>query len=175
MRKLILLVLVVAVLAALPKMLDAKDPLAKVSDFLGLGIPRKTDAMVLAIKDGETIRVRVLKTGVEVDVRIVGIDAPGARQKCGGPAARDSLRAALPVGATVRLESDPRRMDRDTDDVFLRYVTAAGTDIGLEQLRAGVAKTAGNEDDAFERFDVYRRAQRKARKQDLGLWAACWR
>ena len=179
MRKLILLVLVIAVVAALPKLLDSKDPVAEVGEFLGLGVVKRTDATVLRVKDGDTIRVRVLKTGVESDVQILGILTPEGQDKpgCDAAEATAALRALLPVGATVALESDPSQPDVDGDDRFLRYVTASGRkyDFGLAQVRAGMAKVNATKDDLFDRVDAYRKAQRKARKGDVGLWAACWR
>lgn len=178
MRKLILVVLVVAVVVALPKLLDSKDPISEVGEFLGLGMVKRTDAMVLRVRDGDTIRVRVLKTGVEADVQILGIHTPVVRDKagCDADAATTALRTLLPVGTTVALESDPSQADVDGDDRFLRYVSASGRgyDLGLGQIKAGVARTDVVKDDPFDRLDAYLKAQRKARKGDLGLWAACW-
>lgn len=177
MRKLILLVLVVAVLAALPKLLGSKDPIAEVGGFLGLGEAARTKATVLRVRDGDTIRVRIDKTGVEAEVRILGIDTPEVREnaECGGDVATTSMQALAPIGSTVVLTSDPSQGDRDRYDRLLRYVSRSGDDVGLVQIQAGLARIFVFEDDPFDRVDAYRSAQRKARKGDIGSWAACWR
>ena len=178
MRKLILLVLVVAVVAALPKLLGGTDLVSEAGKALGLSkVVKRTDAMVLRVRDGDTIRVRVLMTGVEAEVRILGIDTPevGDQAECGGDTATAALQARLPEGTTVQLENDPSQADRDRYDRLLRYVSVVGNDLGLAQVRAGVARTFVFGGEPFDRTRDYRRAQRKARAQDAGLWAACWR
>jgi micrococcal nuclease len=177
MRKLTLLVLVIAVVAALPQLLGSRDPIADVGGLLGLGEVERTNATVLRVRDGDTIRVRIDKTGVENEVRILGIDTPEVREnaECGGDVAARAMQALTPVGAKVVLVSDPSQGDRDRYERLLRYVGRSGNDVGLEQVRAGLAKIFVFEDDPFDRVEPYRKAQRKARKDVTGLWAACWR
>ena len=177
MRKLILLVLVVAVLAAVPTMVDLRDVKADVMGALGLGEVSRTKATVVKVRDGDTIRVKITKTGVEAEVRILGIDTPEVREgaECGGDDATSSMQVLAPVGSTVTLVSDPGQGDRDRYDRLLRYVARSGDDVGLAQLESGMAKVFVFQDDPFDRVDAYRKAQRGARKQGHGLWAACWR
>lgn len=177
MRKLILLVLVVAVLAALPKLLGSKDPIADVGGMLGLGEVKRAKGTVLRVRDGDTIRVRIDKSGVEEEVRILGIDTPEVREnaECGGDVATTSMLALAPVGSKVVLTSDASQGDRDRYDRLLRYVGRSGDDVGLEQVRSGMAGIYVFEDDPFDRVDAYRKAERRARMSDTGLWAACWR
>jgi endonuclease YncB( thermonuclease family) len=176
MRRIAVLVLVVAVVAAFPKLLDSTDPISDVGGVLGLGAAERSKATVLRVRDGDTIRVRIDKTGVEEEVRILGIDTPEVREnaECGGDVATTSMHALTPVGSTVVLTSDPSQGDRDRYDRLLRYVGRSGHDVGLKQVQAGLAKIFVFEDDPFDRVDAYRRVQRKARNSDLGLWAACW-
>lgn len=177
MRKIILLILVVAVVAALPKLIGMGDVKAEVMGVLGLGEAERTKAIVLRVRDGDTIRVRIDKTGVEAEVRILGIDTPEVRDKaeCGGDVATTAMQALTPVGSSVVLVSDPSQADRDRYERLLRYVSRSGDDVGLKQIQAGLAKIFVFEDDPFDRVDAYRKAQRGARKGDTGLWAACWR
>ena len=177
MRKLILLVLVVAGVAALPTLLDLRGVRGDVMGALGLGEVTRTKATVLKVRDGDTIRVKITKTGVEQEVRILGIDTPEVRDdaECGGDIATTAMQALTPIGSTVTLVSDPSQGDRDKYDRLLRYVTRSGDDVGLAQLGAGLAKIFVFEDDPFDRVDAYRKAQRRARRDDVGLWAACWR
>ena len=177
MRKLVLLVLVVAMVAAVPKLIGGKDPIAEVSGLLGLGEVERAKATVLRVRDGDTIRVRIDKTGVEEEVRILGIDTPEVREnaECGGDVATTSIQSMTPVGSKVVLTSDPSQGDRDRYDRLLRYVGRSGDDVGLEQIRSGMAEIFVFEDDPFDRVDAYRKAERRARQGDTGLWAACWR
>ena len=172
-----MLVIVVAFVAALPTLLDMRKVTSDVMGSLGLGEVTRTRATVLKVRDGDTIRVEITKTGVEAEVRILGIDTPEVRDgaECGGDVATTSLLAMTPVGSTVVLVDDPSQGDRDRYDRLLRYVTRSGDDVGLEQLRSGMAKIFVFEDDPFDRVDAYRKAQRGARQQGLGLWSACWR
>ncbi len=177
MRRLALLVLVVAVLAALPKVLGITDVKSEVLGALGLGGVERAKATVLKVRDGDTIRVKITRTGVEEEVRILGIDTPEVRDgaECGGDVATTFMQTLAPVGSTVTLVSDPSQGDRDRYDRLLRYVAQSGDDVGREQLQGGYAQVFVFQGNPFERVDAYRKAQRGARKQDLGLWAACWR
>lgn len=177
MRRLAVLVLVVAVIAALPTLLGKRALKAEIMAALGLGEVTRTKATVLKVRDGDTLRVKITKTGVEEEVRILGIDTPEVRAKaeCGGNVATSFMQTLAPVGATVTLVSDPSQGDRDKYERLLRYVARAGDDVGLEQLQDGFAKVFVFEDDPFDRVDAYKKAQRGARSQALGLWAACWR
>lgn len=177
MRRLAVLVLVVAVLAALPKLLGGTDVKTEVTAFLGLGKVERTRATVLTVRDGDTIRVRLARTGVEEEVRLLGIDTPEVRDnaECGGDVATTAIQGLTPVGSTVVLVSDPSQGDRDRYDRLLRYVTRSGDDVGLEQVRSGLAKVFVFQDDPFDRVDAYRKAQRGARTAGRGSWATCWR
>ena len=177
MRRLALLVLVVAVLAALPKLLGGTDLTSEVTSALGLGEVERTRATVVRVRDGDTIRVRLVRTGVEEEVRILGIDTPEVREnaECGGDVATTSMHALTPIGSTVVLVSDPSQGDRDRYERLLRYVMHSGDDVGLAQVESGLATIFVFEDDPFDRFVAYERAERRAKKADRGSWASCWR
>jgi endonuclease YncB( thermonuclease family) len=68
---------------------------------LGLRGGRMTEARVVRVVDGDTLRV-LLKNGEEEYVRLVGIDAPELKR--GGEGAREFLSKLCPVGSIVRLE-----------------------------------------------------------------------
>jgi endonuclease YncB( thermonuclease family) len=69
--------------------------------LLGLRGGRTTEAKVVKVVDGDTLRV-LLKDGEEEYVRLAGIDAPELKR--GGEGAREFLSKLCPVGSIVRLE-----------------------------------------------------------------------
>jgi endonuclease YncB( thermonuclease family) len=72
---------------------------------LGLRGGKMTEARVVKVVDGDTLRV-LLKNGEEEYVRLAGIDAP--ELKHGGEGAREFLSKLCPVGSIVRLEISGR-------------------------------------------------------------------
>lgn len=87
---------------------------------------------VTKFTDGDTIRV----TGGKV-VRIIGIDTPERGEDCWKQAGQH-LRA-LVAGRPVVLTAPGGVPDHDKYDRLLRYVSVAGQDIGLAQIRDGYA------------------------------------
>lgn len=177
MRRLALLVLLAAVLVALPKLLTTTALPPQVSDLLGAGDRGARDrARVVRVTDGDTLKVR-LSDGSEEHVRVLGIDTPEVHEQveCGGREASAAMAALAPVGSTVLLVSDPTQGDRDRYDRLLRYVERKGRDVGREQVASGHAVVFVFHDDPFERAGVYRRAEKRSQQRGAGLWASCWR
>jgi len=176
MRRLALLVLVAAVLLALPRMVDTSALPTQVTDLLGTTEGERTRAVVVRVTDGDTLKVR-LANGNEKDVRILGIDTPEVypRLECGGQEATVAMAALAPVGSTVVLVSDPTQGNRDRYGRLLRYVHRSGDDVGIAQLTSGLARVFIFRDDPLERAAAYRKAERRARTDGRGSWAGCWR
>jgi len=88
---------------------------------------------VTAIVDGDTIET---EAGT---VRIIGIDTP-ERDYCGYNTATENLAAMIPTGTEIMLIPVVTMADVDRYGRLLRYVdTLAGTDVGAEQIGAGLA------------------------------------
>lgn len=120
---------------------------------------------VTHVADGDSIVVRV-SGGRTVKVRIAAIDAPEQGQAY-STQARQSLRS-LTLGAELQLV--PRDVDR-YGRVVAR-VLVGGKDIGLEQIRRGLAWHYAQFASQQEREErsAYARAERVARSARAGLW-----
>lgn len=176
MRRLALLVLVAALLLALPKVIGGTDLSAQVTDLLGVSEPERDRAVVVRVTDGDTLKVR-MANGSEEDVRILGIDTPEVypRLECGGAEGTAAMARLAPVGSRVVLVSDPTQGNRDRYGRLLRYVARSGDDVGLAQLTSGLARVFIFRDDPLQRAQSYRTAERRAEKAGRGSWATCWR
>ena len=176
MRRLALLVLLAAVLLALPRVLGTTSLPAQVTDLLGTSEPDRARAVVVRVTDGDTLRVR-MPNGREESVRVLGIDTPEVypEVECGGPEASAAMVRLAPVGSKIVLVSDPTQGNRDRYDRLLRYVTRSGEDVGFGQIASGHARVFVFRDDPFERNRAYERAEARAEKDGRGSWATCWR
>lgn len=127
---------------------------------------------VTDIADGDTISVEL--RGREESIRLIGIDTPEVYfgEECGGAAASRSINRMLEPGDRVTLIRDPSQDNRDSYNRLLRYVVHGGRDVGRVQIRRGWAAVFVFEE-RFDRVGSYRRAQRKARHADRGVWRRC--
>ena len=120
---------------------------------------------VVGLADGDTLTVLDAKH-VQHKVRLAGIDAPEKRQAY-GQASREHL-AKLVFGREVVV--DAGKVDRYGRTVG--RVRFNGQDVGLEQIRAGLAwhyKAYEREQPAEDRLS-YAQAEEAARKAHAGLW-----
>ena len=120
---------------------------------------------IVAIADGDTLTI-LDGTHTQHKIRIVGIDAPEKRQGF-GQRSKASL-AALAFNHTAK--ADCRKIDRYKRNLCV--VSVGGRDVGLEQIRAGMAwhyKHYAKEQPASERV-AYERAENEAKAKRLGLW-----
>lgn len=128
--------------------------------------------VVTRVVDGDT--VQVLFDGRELDVRLIGIDTPetvkpGDPVECFGPEASAFTEDRL-EGREVRLEFDVERLD--PFDRTLAYVWLGDELFNETLVREGYALVTTFPPNVryVERFHG---AQRVAREEGLGLWAAC--
>ena len=134
-------------------------------------------AEVMRIVDGDTLVLRGQGTGplprAPTRVRLLLVDAP---ETAGPPeclAARASARLAslVPVGATVSVAGD--RIPRDRyGRTLLRVWDAAGRDVGLELVRAGLATVLVVRPNA-RHAEAYRAVEQEAGQAGRGVWSAC--
>jgi endonuclease YncB( thermonuclease family) len=118
------------------------------------------DAHVTRVIDGDSLLVRPLAGGPELELRLSGIDAPESAQPWG----RESTRAlaALVLGRQVRVAvTDRDRYRRHVADVWV-----GGRHVNRAMVAAGHAW-------AFDRYGpdaAIRAPQANARAQRRGLW-----
>ena len=120
---------------------------------------------IVAIADGDTLTI-LDGTYTQHKIRITGIDAPEKKQDF-GQRSKASL-SALAFSQTAT--ADCRKIDRYKRNLCV--VSVGGRDVGLEQVRAGMAwhyKQYAKEQPAIERV-AYERAENDAKAKHLGLW-----
>lgn len=132
--------------------------------------PERTEAHVVEVVDGDTIRVDV--GGTIYDVRYIGIDTPETVHPSEpvewmGPEASEANRR-LVGGQTVYLEKDVSETDRYGR--LLRYVFLFdGTFVNLELVRLGFAQVSTYPPDVRYQ-DLFLAAQQEARDAGRGFW-----
>lgn len=140
-----------------------------------------TRAVVTRHTDGDTAHFR-LESGAVEKVRFIGVDTPEVygQAEAYGKEASAYTAAAIPLGATVWLETDAElrdRYDRMLAYVWLEVPTdASDTEIRAKMLNArllidGYAQMATYPPNVryVEHFRAY---QAEAREADRGLWEA---
>lgn len=142
------------------------------------GIPeqRTIQAEVIRAVDGDTLNVRVIATGGEIDVRLIGIDTPethrpGTPIECGGPKASASMHR-LADGRRLTLVTDPTQDRFDRYGRLLAYAMRGSIDLNRVQIRRGWAEVYVY-NNPFERVRTYRGTEKDARSRDVGVWGRC--
>ena len=148
----------------------------------GQELPDDTEAATVSdVVDGDTIEVTFPPDNLQVDIRIIGINAPESVRpnypvECYGPEASDRLAELLPGGTTVYLQQDVSETDQF--DRLLRHawiVDEASGDAYLVSeilVRGGfVDARAYRPDDLHD--DRLADAERAARDEGAGMWGAC--
>jgi len=136
-----------------------------------------TRVRVVAVLDGDTLRVEGLDGGDLGRVRLHGIDAhevahPPTPAECYSAEATEQLEQLAPVGSTVVLTTDTGQPDRDRYGRMLRYVDHAGTDAARELLAAGAAQV-NDTDQQLARETDYAAAAQDAHSAETGLSGNC--
>jgi endonuclease YncB( thermonuclease family) len=126
------------------------------------------DLRVVGIADGDTIII-TNTANQPLRIRLQGIDAPEAGQSFSNEA--QQLLEKLVTGKTVSLEFDPHGKP-DAEGRIVAKVYLEGRDIGLEQIKAGLAwycKDYNKELSESDRY-TYPEAEKEARNAKRGLW-----
>lgn len=152
------------------------DLLAGASEPERLAGGERTSAVVGHVLDGDTVEVTT-GGGREVRVRVLGISAPEIPHPdkagdCYGYRSKRHLKQLLPVGTHVALVRDPTQDDVDSYGRRLRYVEAAGRDLGRAQIGSGSA-AARDCSDPVSRHVAYVQVEDRARERGAGMWTAC--
>ncbi len=134
-------------------------------------------ATVVAVSDGDTIKVRLRAAGPVRRVRLLGVDTPEVfgTTECGGVQASRSMKRMLREGSRVRLVSDPTQAYKDSYGRLLRYVVkiSTGKDLSRVQIYRGWGKVFVYHHNPFQRVASYRKAQRQAKAANRGIWGRC--
>ena len=137
--------------------------------------PAQGGATVVAITDGDTLRVRI--AGVEERVRLIGIDTPethgrGGLRECFGAEATERLKQLVPPGTSVRLERDAEARDQYERLLAYLYRTQDDLFVNFAMARDGYAAALTIPPNVTH-ADAFRDAVADAREAGRGLWSAC--
>jgi micrococcal nuclease len=139
--------------------------------------PRRGDASVVRVVDGDTVRVRIAGQPDDEAVRLIGIDTPethgaGGLRECFGKEATERLRELLPEDTPVRVVRDVEARDRygrllaylyrRRDDMFVNLVMAKEGFAAPLTIAPNVAHSS-----------EFVAAAAEARRRSRGLWARC--
>jgi micrococcal nuclease len=131
----------------------------------------KRGGSVVHVVDGDTIDV-ALDSGRRTRVRLIGVDTP-ERGQCYFARATDATER-LAASKRVVLQGDATQATHDRYGRLLAYVwLPGGHDLGLQLLRAGVARVYVY-DRPFVRLPVYSRAEQREKKRPNSLWRRCF-
>jgi len=123
-------------------------------------------AVVTSVTDGDTIRVDYA-AGTDVRVRLIGINTPEA-DECFGPESTEALEL-LVDGKKITMVGDVA--DMDDFSRLLRYVYLPdGTFVNEVMVRQGLA-VANEYPPNVAQSEVLATALKRAKSEDLGLWA----
>ena len=120
---------------------------------------------IIAVADGDTLTL-LDRSFVEHKIRLSGIDAPEKKQSFGQRA-----KATLSANAYgLQAEADCRKTDRYGRNICV--VRVNGRDVGLEQIRAGMAWWYRQyaRDQTLQEQSDYANAEEQARSAKRGLW-----
>lgn len=123
------------------------------------------EGRVVGISDGDTITV-LDRTKVQHKIRLAGIDAPEKGQAFGNASKESLSRLAF----DRQVEAHCHKKDRYGREVC--KVMRGGTDVNLEQIKAGMARwyrEYAKEQSAEDRT-AYAAAEGDARAKHVGLW-----
>lgn len=132
-------------------------------------------AKVVEVIDGDTLRVSINNTSSLV--RMIGINAPESdgpyrEIECYGSEAAQDLEQLLPAGSTVILETDPSQDTYDKYDRLLAYVFLDKVNINEQLIKQGSAHEYTYRT-AYRYQTEFKRAEKEARENQLGLWGVC--
>jgi len=130
-------------------------------------VARSFTATLTRVIDGDSLVVQD-RSGKKHKLRLAGIDAPEGRQT-GGPAATEALRKFLGQGKVRVSSSKTDRYKR-----LIAHVRAGNQDVSLLMITAGMAwfYRRYERELPLARRQTYDLAEKSARSQRRGLWAA---
>ena len=124
---------------------------------------------VTGVCDGDTIKVKGY--GVEIKLRLAGIDAPETTKNKIGFGQRYSQEArgylsGMVLNKTIEIKGHGYR----NIDLMLGTVFLNGKNINLEMVRAGLAEVFRGEPPKDLNLDPFFKAERQSRAEKKGIW-----
>jgi micrococcal nuclease len=134
-----------------------------------LAVQRGQEARVVKVHDGDTVTIRM--DGREYRTRLIGMDAPEMGQRpWGGKAKQHLIELMKQANWIVFMETDVVKYDKY--DRLLAYLWTSDNEILNERmLKDGYAVLFTIQPNS-KYADRFRKAQRMAREQKLGIWGA---
>ncbi|KKQ29079.1 MAG: hypothetical protein A3H17_00045 [Candidatus Levybacteria bacterium RIFCSPLOWO2_12_FULL_37_14] len=135
----------------------------------------KETVRVIRVVDGDTIEVNL--NGKKETVRLIGIDSPEVLDErkpaqCFGKEASSKAKEIL-TGKTIILESDSTQGNRDEYGRLLRYVFLNDLNLNKFIISEGYAREYTFKDNPYRYQSDFIQAEKKARKNKMGLWLGC--
>jgi len=136
----------------------------------------RQNAKVIYVIDGDTIKVLI--SGKNDTVRLIGIDAPETVDpqkpvQCFGKEASIEAKEIL-TNRTVILESDPTQGERDKYGRLLRYVFLQNeTNFDEFMISQGFAREYTYLNNPYKYIKEFKNAENQAKENKKGLWSKC--
>ncbi|WP_338452472.1 thermonuclease family protein [Niallia oryzisoli] len=133
---------------------------------------KKINAMVLFIPDGDTLTVRL--DGKKETIRLLLVDSPESvhpekQVQPYGKASCFFVRNLAPIGKEIQVELDV--CERDKYGRLLAYVYIEGKMLNELLLEKGFARVAYVYPPNTRYVERFRKIERSAQKQGVGIWA----
>ena len=125
---------------------------------------------VTHVHDGDTIGVG--GRGIELKVRLAGIDAPETskgERDAGQPYGQQAKRYLTDLVLNKSVTVD--RYGFDLDNRMLGVVYVGTKNINLEMVKAGFAEVSQGQTPKGVDLGLYRQAEKKAREEGKGMWS----
>lgn len=137
---------------------------------IGWKLNFKTNCIVKAVKDGDTVVVSPIDGGQFIACRLYGIDTPEMKKfdLPGQPYAKEAARklSRLILGCTVTLNFK----GQVSHNRYVCLILKDGIDINIEMVKDGYAWAYRKYLRGTDFYDPYIQAEKIAKKKKLGLW-----
>ena len=125
---------------------------------------------VVRVTDGDTIKAKI--NGMEIIVRLVGIDAPERSRKkneSGQPYSRKATKylASLVLNKTITIKD----YGIDRYKRILGVVFVNGTNANLEMVKAGLAEVYRGRQPRWLNIKIYQEAEAGAKRAKRNMWS----
>jgi len=149
---------------------NLKTVFVLIAFLLILPTPSIADQLrVVRVTDGDTIKAKI--NGMEIIVRLVGIDAPEKsrkKNKPGQPYSRKATKylASLVLNKTITI----KEYGTDRYKRILGVVFVNGTNANLEMIKAGLSEVYRGRQPRYFNVKIYQDAEAEAKKANRGMW-----
>ena len=125
---------------------------------------------ITRVYDGDTVKAQ--GHDVEINVRLVGIDAPETSKKKRGPGQPYSQQAKKYLaGLVLNKNVDIKGYGQDRYNRILGVIYLGGNNINLEMVRAGLVEVYRGKPPRDLEMEPYLEAEKRAREAKTGMWS----